>query len=191
MSVNKLNNKRETKNTNKVNKKWIAVIILWSVILSGGISLLSDMLLRKVNILVAFVILIIIIFLGIIFDIVGVAVTAADEKPFHAMASKKIGRAKIAIYLIRNADKVSNFCNDVVGDISGIISGSMGALIVAKVLLFTKGTNATIISALIGSVIAAVTIGGKALGKNIALNRSNNIVNEVSKLIFLIKKDRW
>ena len=42
--------------------------------------------------------------------------------------------ARQAIYIVRNADRVSNFCNDVIGDISGIISGTAVAFVVLKLL---------------------------------------------------------
>ena len=60
------------------------------------------------SIIVSFIILLFIIFIGIIFDLIGMAVTAADEKPFHAKAAKKIPGAKQAIYLVR-ADRVAGF----------------------------------------------------------------------------------
>ncbi|WDC83794.1 hypothetical protein PL321_14940 [Caloramator sp. mosi_1] len=84
-----------------------------------------------------FFVLISIIFVGIIFDIIGVAVTAAEEAPFHSLASRKVKGAKTAVKLIRNADKVSNFCNDVIGDICGVVSGAAGAIIISK--LISKG----------------------------------------------------
>ncbi|MBU5482936.1 hypothetical protein KQI86_01275 [Clostridium sp. MSJ-11] len=175
--------------TNKSNR-WVLTIIFWTILISGSANLLSDVLLRNVNILVAFIILIIIIFIGIIFDIIGVAVTAAEEKPFHAKAAKKIPGAKIAVKLIRNADKVSNFCNDVVGDVCGIVSGSVGVLILGKVTENFPNLNVTITSALIGALIAAATIGGKALGKSFAMNECETIIDKVSKIVYIIKKDR-
>ena len=47
---------------------------------------------------------------------------------YHAMSSKKIKGAKKAVSFKKNADKVSSFCNDVIGDICGIISGSAGEI---------------------------------------------------------------
>ncbi|WP_246582615.1 hypothetical protein [Clostridium mobile] len=190
----KENNKEKKKEekssiTNKSNR-WVLTIIFWTILISGSANLLSDVLLRNVNILVAFIILIIIIFIGIIFDIIGVAVTAAEEKPFHAKAAKKIPGAKIAVKLIRNADKVSNFCNDVVGDVCGIVSGSVGVLILGKVTENFPNLNVTITSALIGALIAAATIGGKALGKSFAMNECETIIDKVSKIVYIIKKDR-
>lgn len=187
--------KTTSTNSKKDNKKrkdtsWVVTIILWSILISGSVNLLSDVLLRNVNILVAFIILIFIVILGVMFDIIGVAVTAAEEKPFHAKAAKKLHGAKIAVKLIRNADKVSNFCNDVVGDICGIVSGGVGALILAKIVKIMPELNAAIISAVIGSIIAAATIGGKAVGKSFAISQSNKIIDKVSKIIYFIKKDR-
>ncbi|GAA0723724.1 hypothetical protein GCM10008905_16700 [Clostridium malenominatum] len=190
----KRENIKESKNGNKLssnrNNKWVLIIVFWTILISGSVNLLSDVLLRNVNILVAFIILIFIIFIGIIFDIIGVAVTAAEEKPFHAKAAKKIPGAKIAVKLIRNADKVSNFCNDVVGDVCGIVSGSVGVLILGKVTHMFPRLNVTITTALIGALIAAATIGGKALGKSFAMNESERIIDKVSRIVYIIKKDR-
>lgn len=186
----KSNNKNKKNGKGNSNSKWIITIIVWTILISGGVSLLSDMLLRNVNILVAFIILIFIISIGVIFDIIGVAVTAAEERPFHARASKKVPGAKIAVKLIRNADKVSNLCNDVVGDVCGIISGTTGAVIVAKIMKQTSLLNVTLLTAIIGALIAALTIGGKAWGKSFAIKQSEIIIDKVSKIIYIVKKER-
>lgn len=175
-------------NIKRGNTKWLAIIVFWSIISCGSISLSIDMLLKKVNILVAFIILIFIIFTGVIFDMIGVAVTAADETPFHSMASKKIKGAKIAVRLIKNADKTSSICNDVVGDICGIISGSIGILIVNKIVGIFPNINTTIVGTIIGVLIGAFTIGGKSLGKNLAINNSSDILLKVSKILYFLKK---
>lgn len=188
----KINKRKKKKNMSQ--GKWLLIIVFWTIIIGGGTSLLSDTLLKEAELAIAFVILIIIIFIGVIFDTIGTAVTAATEAQFHSMASKKIKGAKTAINLIRNADKVSNFCNDVIGDVCGIVSGSAGAIIVTKLLSSNArvfgGHKSNLVGALIGAVIAAATIGGKALGKSIAINNSNKIIFEVSKVIHIIKKDR-
>ncbi|MDF2503332.1 CNNM domain-containing protein [Clostridium sp.] len=181
--------KKNRKSNARSRRKWLLTILLWSVFISGSISLLSDSLLQQVNMVVAFVVLAFIIVVGIIFDIIGIAVTAANETPFHAMASKKIHGAKIAIRLIRNADKVSTFCNDVVGDISGIVSGSVGIFIAQKIV-HEFMINSTVVNVGIGAVIASMTICGKAVGKTYALENDNKIVSKVSKLMYLIVKDR-
>lgn len=116
------------------NYKWIIGITLWTFLISSFISFISNVLLSNVGIFIAFVILIIIILIGILSDIIGVSVTAADEVPFHSMASRKVKGAKTSVFLIRNADKVSNFCNDVIGDICGVVSGATGAVIITKMM---------------------------------------------------------
>lgn len=186
MGVAKNKNKRDARDRNK----WLFKIFLWSISISSSISLLTDSLLNRVNTLVAFILLIFIICVGITFDIIGIAVTAANEIPFHAMAAKKIHGAKVAIRMVRNADKVSSFCNDVVGDICGIVSGSMGAIITTKIILNLKNTPTAIISVVVGAVIASATICGKSMGKTYAMNNSNLIVSKVSKLVCLVAKDR-
>ena len=149
-------------------------------------SLLSNELLNGINIAAAFLILIFFILAGVLFDIIGLAVATAEEKQFHSMAARKIQSAKYAVKLIRNAEKVSSFCNDVVGDIAGIMSGATGTAIVA-VLFITERAN-VIGSFLITAGVAAVTVGIKALGKSVAINNSGEIVNIVSKVIYFFAR---
>lgn len=169
------------------NYKWIIGIIIWTFIISSLISFISDLLLSNVNLLVAFFILVVIIVIGILFDIIGVAVTAADEVPFHSMASRKVKGSKIAVTLIRNADKVSNFCNDVIGDVCGVISGGTGAVIIEKIITTSGINNKTVLTLAISALIASMTVGGKAFGKNFAISQSNNIVYSVAWFVETIK----
>ncbi len=98
--------------------------LLMSYITTNGIS--------NLNIIPAILILIVVIFIGIITDIIGVAVTVADEAEFHAKASKKIKGSKTSIKLIRNASIVANICADVIGDVCGVLSGAISAMITVK-----------------------------------------------------------
>ena len=186
------------KNTKKAketmsHKKWVVFIIIWTILLGGTISLLSDLLLKDAGVLVAFVILILIITFGVVLDTVGTAVTAASETPFHSMAAKKVPGAKLAVRLVRNADKVSNFCNDVIGDICGIVSGSAAGIITVKVAqeysMGEMSAEKALLSAAMGALVAAGTVGGKAMGKNIAIKYSNDIVFKVAQLVNMIKKE--
>lgn len=177
-------------NDNKPNYKWIILIIFWTFLISGGISFVSNSLLAGVGIFFAFFILISIILVGIVFDIIGVAVTAADEVPFHSLAARKVTGAKTAVYLIRNADKVSNFCNDVIGDICGVVSGTAGAIIISKLINTGFIKQEKLLTLIISAIIASLTVGGKALGKNFAMTQSNNIVYHTAWLIETIKVKR-
>jgi CBS domain containing-hemolysin-like protein len=150
------------------------------------ISFSSENLIKALNLILAFFILIIIILIGIIFDIVGVAVTAAKEPPFHAMSADKVKGAKEAVKLIRNADIVSNFCNDVIGDISGTISGAAGAAIVLKIFNYYSIIDKAMFSIIVTSLIATLTVGGKAIGKGIAISRCQEIVLKVGLLLYYL-----
>mgnify|MGYP000872156351 FL=1 len=171
---------------NKYNLKWVIMISFWTFIMAIFFSLITENLMKNLDILLAFVILVIIMLIGIVFDIIGIAVTASDEKSFHSMAANKIEEAKYAVKLIRNAGQVSNFCNDVVGDISGIISGAAGTTIIYKLIDRYSIKNGTILSIIITALIASFTVGGKALGKGIAINNSEKIIFQISKVLKLM-----
>lgn len=164
------------------NKVWIIQIILMSFFLSLSLSFFSETVIPHVPILISTLILILFIALGIIFDMVGVSATVADKKIFNSMAAKKINGSKTALYFIKNNSKVSSFCNDVIGDICGIISGGAGVTI-SQSIANTYGINIIIINLFITSLIAAITIGGKAIGKSHAINKSNQILYSFARII--------
>jgi len=173
----------------KKNIKWIMTATLLAFFITILFTLISSSLLENVNILVGIIIIVIFILLGVIFDIIGVAVASSDPEPFHAMASKKIHGANTAKRMLKNAEKVSSFCNDVIGDICGIMSGSAG-LVVATSISSKYDFNLTITTLLITAIIASLTIGGKAMGKGVAISKSEYIVTKVTKLLNLFKKQK-
>lgn len=169
----------------KTSYKWVVTIVIWTFVISALMQTVQAGLMTKVNLAIAFIILFSFVLIGILFDVVGVASTSASEVPFHALSSKKIRGAKEAVRLIRSADKVSNFCNDVIGDISGIISGSASSAIV--VMLAKNGGDTFVLSVILAALVAALTVGGKAIGKSFAISKSNSIIFTVGKIISLVK----
>jgi len=166
--------------------KWVVTIFFVTILISGAITLLSDILMENSSMAVAFLILLAIIFIGIIFDIIGMAVATADEKPFHAMAARKVPGARAAIQLLRNAERVSSICNDVVGDICGVVSGSASATIAAQILTNFDFTWPQIISLLMSALAAGLTVGGKAIGKSFAVNSCTPIVHGVGRVVYTL-----
>ncbi len=166
--------------------RWVVTIFFVTLFVTGIISLLSDYIMSVSGIVVAFVILLVIILVGILFDIIGVAVTSADEKPFHSMAARKVPGAQDAIKLLRNAERVSSICNDVVGDICGVISGSASATIAAQVLARGNFAWPQLVSLLMSALVAGLTVGGKALGKTIAVHSCTSIVSMVGRLLYML-----
>ncbi len=168
----------------KTNSKWYIKIIIISMCISMTFTFASTEILGSAGYVMAFLVLAVFILLGIIFDTIGVAVTAASTAPFHSMAAHKESGAIEALRLIRNAEKVSSICNDVVGDISGIISGTTSSLIVAR-LMKDLSTENILLQLSVSAVVTGFMIGGKAVGKTLAINNSTRIVLDVGKLIHL------
>ena len=167
--------------------RWVITIFLVTIFISGTISLVSDEIMATSGMVVAFLILLAIVLVGIIFDIIGVAVTSADEKPFHSMAARKVPGGQEAIRLLRNAERVSSICNDVVGDICGVVSGSASATIAAQILENFEFSWPRIVSLVMSALVAGLTVGGKAVGKTFAINSCTVIISFVGRLIYTIQ----
>jgi len=167
-------------------KNWIIAITLWTFLLAIAVSFISETLIIKSNIITSLVILVIIISTGVLFDIIGVAVTACSEAPMHSMAANKIKGSREAVRLLKNADRASSFCNDVVGDICGIISGAIGAIIVFMILVTNPTLENALLSAVITGFISSLTVGGKAIGKHIAIENSEFIVLKTGYVIYIL-----
>lgn len=181
--------KQKTKGEKKSSGqyRWAATVFLLAVALSAVLSLASETMLAGAGMAAALLILALFIGVGILFDIVGVAVTAADPKPFHAMASHKEKGAKEALMLLRNASRVSSVCNDVVGDICGIVSGATGAVIVTQ-LQKVLSLRSVLFSVGVTALISGLTIGGKALGKTVAIKKSTKVVYWAGRFLHLFHR---
>ena len=171
------------KREKRKNVQWVVTIFCVTILISGIISLVSDEVMANSSVLAAFCILLAIIFLGILFDIIGMAVATADEKPFHSMAARKVPGAHEAIRLLRNAERVSSICNDVVGDICGVVSGSASATIAALILTEVNLGWPRGVSLVMSALVAGLTVGGKAIGKTIAVKSCTQIVHLVGRVI--------
>ena len=168
--------------------RWVVTIFFVTIFISGIISLVSDEVMANSSVAVAFVILLAIILLGIVFDIVGMAVATADEKPFHSMAARKVPGAHESIKLLRNAERVSSICNDVVGDICGVVSGSASATIATLILMNVEVGWSRGVSLTMSALVAGLTVGGKAIGKTVAVNSCTKIVHLVGRAIYTLNR---
>jgi CBS domain containing-hemolysin-like protein len=171
----------------KGSKRWIITITCTSIATSMVFSLVSSQALGSAGYIAAISALVIFISLGIVFDMIGVAVTSASEAPFHSMAAHRERGAAEAIRLVKNAGKVSSVCNDVVGDIVGIISGTTAAL-VAERLSMNLSVGEVLIQLLLTGAVTGATIGGKAAGKLIAISRTNEILLRIGKIISVFSR---
>ena len=173
----------------KVDKGWLGIVLILSFIISFIMALISELIIPNSFITVSIFLVLFFIFIGVIFDMIGLAVATAEEKSFHSMATKNVKGAKTAINLINNKDKVASVLNDVVGDICGVVSGACGLAISLK-LSSLMGFDKILTTVIITSIISALTIGGKAFGKSIAINNCNSIVFSFSKFINIFTKNK-
>jgi len=176
------NSKNKEKDHSKM--KWFVQVFIITFILSICFSYISTYGVSNLNLASSIIILIAVIAVGIIFDIIGVAVTVAKEEEFHAKATKKVNGAKTSLKLIKNASKVANICADVIGDVCGVLSGAVSAMIAAKLAERTGANLQFIISA----IVASLTVGGKALGKEVANKNSTKIVHFAGTLLSKVYK---
>lgn len=171
-----MKNKKE-KTKDHSNTVWFIKVFISTFILSMIFSYVSANGVSGLGLVPAILILVLVIAIGIFFDIVGVAVTVANEHEFHAKATKKVKGSKDSIKLIKNAPKVANICADVIGDICGVLSGSISAMIAIKI-----GNELNLpfnMQFILSALVSAFTVSGKAFGKDIANKKSTEIVHKV------------
>lgn len=174
--------KKEKVKKEKVNVKWIITIVIISFVISFSLSFVSEMTIPNLSLWLGILVTLLFILLGILFDIIGVSVTTAEEAVFHSMNSRKVKGANVAVKFKKNADKVSSFCCDVIGDICGIVSGAAGTTI-AAILVQKYNFNILVTGLTVSAIIASLTIGGKAIGKSFAINKSDIILYTFAKFI--------
>ena len=175
--------KKNVNNKKIAQWSWVAKIFAITIILATLLSLASEASLRNLSLPLAFLALIFFVFIGILFDTIGVAVATADMTPFVAMSSKRVKGAKEGLFLLKRAEIVANICNDVVGDICGIISGAAGGIIVVSIVAKSKSLSELTISVVLSALIAGFTVSGKAMGKIIAMKDNKEIVLAVGRFI--------
>ncbi len=153
-------------------------------VLAIVVNFVSKILLGRVGLVLGLFVLLGIVLIGVVFDVIGTASTAAKKQPFHAMAAKKVYGSRQALRIVRSADRVANFCNDVVGDMAGTVSGAIGASIVIRLMAtMPDRVSETVLSTIVIGIIAGLTVGGKAWSKNIAVNDAERIVLAAARVI--------
>ena len=168
---------------------WIIKAFLMTFFIAFLFNAITNVVIENCNYIALIVFSILFILLGIIFDIIGTAVLTAKESTFHAKSSKKIKGAKESIYLIKNSNRIASICNDVIGDICGIVSGSIGAMLSIYISNVTPMSQ-MISTLLISSLISSLTVGGKAIGKKYAVEKSDIIIEKVGKTLSIFIQNK-
>ena len=192
-AVNEQPKKKEKERSDKKKKKrnlWPMKAFLITLVLSAAVNAASTLVLGDASWWLATVLTLVILLLGVIFDIIGTASTACDVQPFLAMASRKVRGAKLAVKLSKKSDVVSSVCCDIVGDVCGIVSGISAATLVFFATADSLDVKISfLISVAIYAVISTLTITLKAVGKGIAVNNANKIIFGVAKVLSIFRKE--
>lgn len=170
----------------KAKDNFIITIFIMTFALSIVFSSVSNVIAATFNEVVLFIIMLFVIAIGILFDAIGTAGITAKEATFHSMSSAKVKGAKETLTLLKNANRISSICNDVVGDVCGIISGGLGAVLAIS-LSTTFSINNTLISVILSAFISSLTVGGKAIVKQVAMKKADSIIFTVGKLKHLLR----
>ena len=166
--------KEKEKGRKRQMRRWALTVLLASFLITALLSLASGEIIEGLPMFASILVLVLFVALGIVFDIIGLAVATADVTAFNSMAARRLKTGKKAVWLISNTEKVSSVCN-------GVVSGATGAAIAAQ--LFSESASGFWLSLTLTSLIAAVTVGGKALGKQYAVRYNEKIVYWVAKLL--------
>lgn len=181
------NRRKEKEKKETVNVGWVSKIIITAFLISFSLSFVAQVALPNISLFLGILLTLLFIFIGILFDIVGVSVTSADEKVFHSMNARQVKGAKVAVKFKKSADKVASFCNDVIGDICGIVSGAAATTIAISISV-NLNLNLLWVNLVVAAIVASLTIGGKAIGKSFAINKSDIILYEFSKIVSIFYK---
>lgn len=174
-----------SKANSKNHSGWLVKVFFITFFLSIIFNFLSTEVVENLNIVISILILVLVLAIAVATDLIATAATAADEAPFHAKAADKKRGAKQSVMIIKNADKVSSFCADVIGDIAGVLSGATSALIAVNIANLLN-QNISITTMLMTAIVTALMVLGKAYGKHIAIVKANEIVNVIGIIISYI-----
>lgn len=118
--------KEKEKGRKRQMRRWALTVLLASFFITALLSLASGEIIETLPMFASIIVLILFVSLGIVFDIIGLAVATADITAFNSMAARRLKAGRKAVWLISNTEKVSSVCNDVIGDIAGVVSGATG-----------------------------------------------------------------
>lgn len=163
--------------------KWPLKVLIFTFCITIIFSIVSEVITSKAGYILSTLVILVFIAVNIFFDIVGVAVTTCSAENFEPLLASHGRSASLSLMLVKNAEKVSSFCCDIIGDIAGILSGSASAAIMAKFTIDFGVSETIVVTTLFASIIAAVTVFGKAIGKRFAINHSVSIIFKVGKFL--------
>ena len=191
-------NKKGKKNKKKKQKKkripdwlsWGLGVLFLSFALTVLFSFLTEISIKGSPVYICVIVLVVLLVLNIGCDMLANAIITCNPDVFHAMASNKIKGAKRSVTFCKNATKLGSVFADIIGDICGIVSGAASTALVVYIAMEGGSTIELIASIGVSAVIAALTVGGKAIFKHFAIKYNRQIVFAFAKFTTLFKKEK-
>ena len=175
----------------KNSVRWAFKALVLSVSLSIVFGMFSQSLFPTMPAFLSVLIIFFFIIVSVLFDMIGVAFTTMSKSDLNGFSEPDSHLFETLSRLFENKDKISSFCGDIVGDICGILSGAGGVSLVYNMNFLDMNVN-FIATCITSSVIAGLTIFGKAIMKGYAVQNCKKVAYLTAKIIysFQIKKKK-
>lgn len=131
-----------------------------------------------------------VVFLGIAGDAVGLAATRAKEQSLLSMASRKVPGAREGVWFVRNAPRVSSVFSDLAGDVAATIAGALAVALMFRVRQYIPYVDWTVATSAAVGVASMLSVGGKALFKPVTLKYAESIILILGRIRQRIIRER-
>ena len=170
----------------KNSVRWAFKALILSVSVSIVFGMFSQSLFPALPAFLSVLIIFFFIFISVLFDMIGVAFTTLSKNDLNGLSEPDSPLFETLSKLFENKDKISSFCGDIVGDICGILSGAGGVSLVYNMHFSDINVN-FIATCITSSVIAGLTIFGKAVMKGYAVQNCKNVAYMTAKTIYSLQ----
>lgn len=170
----------------KNSARWAFKALILSVSFSILFGMFSQSLFPKLPWFLSVLIIFFFIFIAVLFDMIGVSFTTLSKNDLNGLFGQNKDFFNTLSRLYENKDKISSFCGDIVGDICGILSGAGGVSLVFNMNIQDANVK-FITTCIVSSIIAGLTIFGKAIMKGYAVQNCKKVTYVTAKTIFTLQ----
>lgn len=160
----------------KHRNNWALKISLITFGVGMVVGFSSNIASSESGLVVASLVIAFLLVVSALMDGLGVAVASCKLAEVNSVRCNNAKIRGLAEKMVKNAERVNNICNDVIGDVCSVLSGACGAEIVIELMRFIPDELNLLTAVTVSSFLAALTVGSKALVKSIAINKSAEFV---------------
>lgn len=171
---------------------WLICLTFLAIFVALVIGFVSEAFLGTNSIPVCIAIILVLLLVAFFGDIIAMAAISGDITHFNSMASRRIKGAKICVKLVKNGDRVASVLSDVLGDVTAIVSGSVGASLAFVILDNTTmhSTLQALTIASVAAVISGIAILAKALAKMIGIKNSTRVIYATGRFLSFFQRKK-